>query len=451
MSNQDIEQTLFPKIRQRIDSGRLEAGQIIIIALCILLNMSDGFDVVAMSIAITPLSEDWGIPRPELGVILSAALFGMCFGAMFLAPLSDIIGRRKIVIISMCLITASMFATAYANNVTQLVIIRTLAGLGIGAILAAATSIATEFSPERLRNFAVSIIVCGYPIGMTIVGPISGYILEHHNWETIFLVCGWTNLVLLILSILFIPESIEFIASRKTDPEQRLKKINRLLSRIKREPIDTLPELNNSTDTVQMTFAEAIKNFFAAIKNLLAPQYASTTIRLWTIFFCGFLALYFCVSWIPKLFVESGYTLSQGITALTWFNLGGVIGIIGMSIATTRYLLKSAIVPMFATSAVVMLIFALFKPSDITQLNGLIFFIGITLQGAFTCMYAVAARSYPTEIRTTGVGWSIGLGRFGAVLGPILVGFLLLDMYALFILFSIPMILAAFLVRKFKV
>ena len=444
MAAKQQEQSTFPEIRLRIDNGRLEFGQIIIIVVCMLLNMSDGFDVVAMSVAITPLSEDWGIPRPELGVILSAALFGMCFGAMFLAPLSDVIGRRKIVIISMCLITASMFATAYASSVTQLVIIRTLAGLGIGAILAAATSIATEFSPERLRNFAVSIIVCGYPIGMTIVGPVSGYILDHYSWETIFLVCGWTNLALLILSILFIPESMEFLASRKNNPEQRLEKINHLLTRIKREPLDTLPETKSNTDKQQVTI-------FEAIKSLLVPKYASTTIRLWTIFFCGFLALYFCVSWIPKLFVESGYTLAQGITALTWFNLGGVIGIIGMSLATTRYLLKSAIVPMFATSAVVMLIFALFKPSDLTQLNGLIFFIGITLQGAFTCMYAVAARSYPTEIRTTGVGWSIGLGRFGAVLGPILVGFLLLDMYALFILFSIPMILAAILVRKFKV
>lgn len=443
MSTRQQEQSKFSEIRQRIDNGPLEFGQIIIIAVCILLNMSDGFDVVAMSIAITPLSEDWGIPRPELGVILSAALLGMCFGAMFLAPLSDVIGRRKIVIISMCLITASMFATAYATSVTQLVIIRTLAGLGIGAILAAATSIATEFSPERLRNFAVSIIVCGYPIGMTIVGPVSGYILEHYSWETIFLVCGWTNLALLILSILFIPESIEFLASRKNNPTQRLEKINQLLTRIKRDPLETLPETNDNTDK-EVTI-------FEAIKSLLVPQYASTTIRLWTIFFCGFLALYFCVSWIPKLFVESGYTLAQGITALTWFNLGGVIGIIGMSLATTRYLLKSVIVPMFATSAVVMLIFALLKPSDLTQLNGLIFFIGVTLQGAFTCMYAVSARSYPTEIRTTGVGWSIGLGRFGAVVGPILVGFLLLDMYALFILFSIPMILAAILVRQFNV
>ena len=444
MPEEISQQNTFPEIRQRIDKGPFVSGQIIIIAVCMLLNMSDGFDVVAMSIAITPLSEAWGIPRPELGIILSAALLGMCFGAMFLAPLSDVIGRRKIVIISMCLITAAMFATAYSTSVTQLVIIRTIAGLGIGAILAAATSIATEFSPERMRNFAVSIIVCGYPIGMTIVGPVSGYILEHYSWETIFLVCGWTNLVLLILSILFIPESIEFLASRKNNPEQRLQKINRLLARIKREPIETLPDFNAAGSDQQMTVVEAIKS-------LLVPKFASTTIRLWTIFFCGFLALYFCVSWIPKLFVESGYTLAQGITALTWFNLGGVIGIIGMSLATTRYLLKSAIVPMFATSAVVMLIFALFKPNDITHLNGLIFFIGITLQGAFTCMYAVAARSYPTEIRTTGVGWSIGLGRFGAVLGPILVGFLLLDMYALFIIFSIPMIVAALLVRKFNV
>jgi len=444
MPDQTVQSNRFPEIRERIDKGPLVSGQIIIIAVCMLLNMSDGFDVVAMSIAVTPLSEAWAIPRPELGVILSAALLGMCFGAMFLAPLSDVIGRRKIVIISMCLITASMFATAYATSVIQLVIIRTIAGLGIGAILAAATSIATEFSPERLRNFAVSIIVCGYPIGMTIVGPVSGYILEHYNWETIFLVCGWTNLVLLILSILFIPESIEFLASRKNNPERRLQSINRLLARIKREPIDTLPEFIGTSGQQQMTVVEAIKS-------LLVPKFASTTIRLWIIFFCGFLALYFCVSWIPKLFVESGYTLAQGISALTWFNLGGVLGIIAMSLATTRYLLKSAIVPMFATSAVVMLVFALLKPTDINQLNGLIFFIGITLQGAFTCMYAVAARSYPTEIRTTGVGWSIGLGRFGAVVGPILVGILLLDMYALFIIFSIPMILAALLVRKFNV
>ena len=173
------EQHSFSEIRDRIDNGSLAFGQIIIIVLCMLLNMSDGFDVISMSVAAPALTDAWGVPRSELGIIFSAALLGMCIGAMFLAPLSDVIGRRKIIIISMCLITLAMFATAWSSNVTQLVIIRCIAGLGIGAILASATSIATEFSPERYRNFVVTIIVCGYPLGATFVGPIANTIISN--------------------------------------------------------------------------------------------------------------------------------------------------------------------------------------------------------------------------------------------------------------------------------
>lgn len=444
MTAKDQPEHRFQEIRERIDTGSLATGQIIIIVLCMLLNMSDGFDVISMSVAAPALTEAWGVPRSELGIIFSAALFGMCIGAMFLAPLSDVIGRRKIIIISMCLITLAMFATAYSRNVTQLVLIRGLAGLGIGAILASATSMATEFSPEKYRNFIVTIIVCGYPLGATFVGPIANNIISSHGWETLFLLGGWVNLLLLILSILFIPESIEFIAGQNKPESERLSAVNKLLSKINRQPVSALPEVKD-TDNADN------QNIMTAIKSLLVPEFRNTTLLLWTIFFCGFMTLYFCMTWIPKLFVESGYSMREGINALTWFNVGGVLGTISMAVITSKIKLNTAIVPMFFITAVLMVIFALFKPTDLSTLNILIFAIGTTLQGAFTCMYAVTARCYPTSIRTTGVGWSIGLGRFGAVVGPAIAGFLTWNMYPLFMLFAIPMVLAAFMITRFDV
>ncbi|GAB5486962.1 MAG: MFS transporter [Parasphingorhabdus sp.] len=425
----------IPEIRARIDEGSLHPLQITIIFICLILNMVDGFDVVAMSVAAPALTEEWGISAVEKGYILSAALIGMTLGAILLAPLSDVYGRRKVLIWSVVTISVSMIATGMVpKSVTLMIVLRIVSGLGIGAIIASTTSVASEFAPERYRNLFVTLVIAGYPMGAMLVGPLAGIVIPGQGWQMLFIYGGLFTLASGVLVALLLPESAEFLAGRKGLQKHGLDDINQILARIGKFPIDHLPD--RSVDSHPGA---------AKVSDLLTDSYRSVTARLWVIFFTGFLTLYFLLSWIPSLFVNNGLSQGQGIFALTIFNLAGVLGIIVIGLTTTKFRLAVPVALFFLTSGLVMLIAGWQRPVDSTALNMMIFAIGFLLQGAFTAMYAIAARIYETHIRTTGIGWSMGLGRTGAILSPILAGYLVAlgsGMYGLFLIFAVPALIA---------
>ncbi len=423
------------EIRARIDQGTLHPQQLAIIAVCLILNMVDGLDVVAMSVAAPAMTADWGISAVEKGYILSAALIGMTLGAIFLAPLSDIFGRRKVLIWSVVAIGFSMIATGLIpQSLSLMIALRIISGLGIGAIIASTTSVASEFAPERYRNLFVTLVIAGYPLGAMLVGPLAGSVIPAQGWQAIFIYGGFLTLLSGLLVAWLLPESVEFLAGRSDGRSNALQDMNRILTKIGKAPMDRLPESSGSQSV------EAAK-----VSSLLSGNYRSQTIRLWVIFFTGFLTLYFLLSWIPSLFVENGLSQTQGIFALTVFNLAGVLGIITIGLTTTKYRLAIPIALFFLSSGLIMLIAGWQRPSDTASLNLMIFIVGFLLQGAFTAMYAVAARIYETQIRTTGIGWSMGLGRIGAILSPIVAGYLVAvgsGMYGLFVIFAVPSIIA---------
>jgi len=224
--------------------------------------------------------------------------------------------------------------------------------------------------------------------------------------------------------------------------EEKLSAINKVLLRIKREPLQTLPDMTLEEDKA------------ANVKSLLSTELWKTTIKLWIIFFMGFLAIYFLLSWTPSLFVASGLSKTQGIYALTLSNMGAMFGILLIGIITTKYDLAKPIGIFFAGTAALMIYFTLSRPTDISMLYILIFIIGFLLNGAFSAMYAVAARIYRSSIRSTGIGWCAGLGRTGAIVSPILAGYLVaqnFDMYSLFTVFALPVILGAILILTIKI
>lgn len=431
-------------IRERIDNGPMTMAQVIIVALGFILNCVDGIDVVSMSVAAPVLSESWKISPVEIGYILSAALVGMCIGAMFIAPLSDIYGRRKIVLYSALLTGLSMIATGFVDrSVEVMIIIRTISGLGIGAIFASAATFGGEFSPERYKNFTVTVITSGYPFGAMIVGPIAAYIIPGFGWQMMFIVGGILTLVICMIAYFLLPESVQYLEQCEIEDEKKLSAINDVLIRIKHEPVSELPTISTSEPK------EA-----ANVKSLLVPGMALTTIKLWIIFFTGFMGIYFIIAWIPSLFVGSGWSMSEGIYALTVFNLGAIFGTTGIAFITTRYKLRWPISLFFGATAVLMIYLSISKPTELMMLYWLIFIIGLFLNGAFSAMYAVAARIYRSTIRSTGIGWCAGLGRTGAIVAPILAGYLVaanFDMYSLFTVFAIPVIIGALLIITIKV
>ena len=429
-------------IKERIDTGHFAFGQILVVLICFTLNMLDGFDIIAMSVVAPILSNEWGTSSRDTGYILSAALFGMTMGALFLAPLCDKYGRRFMILAaSIATGLCMLLTTQVPQSVLWLVVIRVLTGLGIGVIMASTTAITSEFVPERWRNLCVPLVVLGYPFGAMLVGPVEQMLIPSYGWEALFYFGGGCTLLLATLMFFLLPESIAYLASQRGNDTRRLSHINNILSRLSRAPLKSLPPPPSVIKAAHVT-------------TLLRPEFRATSIKLWIISFSSLLNMYLLLAYLPSLFVDSGLSRAAGSTALTFFNLGGVLGIVAIGVLSSRMHLLKPITWFFAISALLMFVYAWLESSNTALLNALIFLVGLCFQGGYTgASYTVSSRAYPPVIRATGVGWAIGLGRTGAIVSPVLVGYLISfgwDMYSLFALFALPIVLVTFLVPRLK-
>lgn len=414
-----------------IDKGGVSAQQMLVVGLCMFFNMLDGFDITAMAVVAGSVSAELGLTADRLGWIFSFALAGMMGGAMVLAPVADIIGRRKLIILAIALIGVSMMLTAAATTLTEFVVLRFISGLGAGAMLASQAALASEYSPDKLRAFSVAAVTSGYPLGAMMTSVIAAQVMPSWDWRGMFWFGGILTFSMVLVAWLLIPESLMYLFERR--PPGALGRINQILRRLGMEPIAALP-------TAVAGRAEKL-GFATGMLRLLHADQLKTTLTLWTAFLLCFSTLYFLMSWIPKLMEDSGFGAEAGRDAYLLFNLGGVIGIYVMGWLSTRYKLTDLICCLSVAAAIFMVVFAL-APKQLNLLLALTLVVGILQQGGFTGLYSAAAKAYPTTIRSTGIGWSIGLGRFGAVVGPAAAGYLIaagVDMSANYIIFAVPM------------
>ena len=422
-----------PGLDQLIDDAPIGRTQILVLAICFLLNIIDGYDVLAMSFAAPALAEDWQLAADRLGMVFSAGVLGMTLGAMFLAPYTDRIGRRRMILLAVLVMGLSMLATAIANTLPVMILMRVITGLTIGAMLASLTSLVSEFYPDRSRNFAVGVMLSGYPLGATLGGFLAAALIPDYGWQGVFVVGGVLTLAMVPLIAVLLPESIQFLVQRR--PPQALEKLNAVLARLSLPTQDALPGIGN-------------KPVSASVRSLLHGSRRKGTLQLWAGFFLCFGTLYFLLSWIPKLLVDAGLPLEQAIYAGIAFNLGGAAGNLGIGWASTRFGLQRMVLAFQVIAALSMVLFALL-PLAIAALLVLTTVMGFFQQGGFVGLYMVAARMYPAEIRTTGVGWGIGLGRFGAVTAPYVAGLLIAvgwDKSSLFLMFAAPLVLGGLVI-----
>lgn len=431
-------------VAEVIDNGKVSAQQILVIGLCLIFNMIDGFDITAMAVVASDVSTELAIAADQLGWIFSFALAGMMLGAMLLAPISDVLGRRTVIILSIALVGLSILLTANATSYFEFVVLRFVSGLGAGAMLASQATLAAEYSPEKYRALSVAVVTSGYPMGATLTSVVAGIILPEYGWRGMFWFGGAITVLMVLIAWMFLPESLKFLFERR--PARALERVNGILAKLKRQPIAALPE-------IQADAAASRGSFLGNMLKLLAKPHRKATIILWTAFFLCFSTLYFLMSWIPNLMDAAGYEAGVGRDAFLLFNLGGVIGIYLIGWLSTRYRLTNLIFLLSGLAAVGMVAFAQLS-AGLPLMMTLILIIGIVQQGGFTGLYAVAAKIYPTEIRSTGVGWAIGLGRFGAVAGPAIAGYLIVaefDMASLFMVFAVPMAFGGFIAYLLRV
>ncbi len=434
---------IIQAVREQVDKSPISLTQFMVFTIAFMLNVVDGFDVVAMSVAMPSLTDAWHLSPTDKGYILSSALIGMTLGAIFLAPLADVYGRKRVVVTATLGISLTMIITGLLpESVPLMMAIRCLSGLGIGVIFANSATIGTEFAPEKYRNMVVTIVVMGYASGATLVGPIANWIIPLQGWHMLFIYGGIFTFLMSVFMYLYMPESVEFIANSNDTAANRLSAINKILINMRCAPLANFPE----SDAPQRKTSISVKNLFRENLGL-------STLGIWTIYFMGFLSMYFLMAWIPTLFVNSGYERADGVAALTMFNLGAVVGIVLIAIIGTSIKLAKPISIYFIGSALFLFGVYYQQPDTLFWLNLLIFVIGFLLQGGFTAMYALAARVYPAHVRATGMGWAAGLGRTGAIISPIFAGYLVSanwSMYQLFLIFALPLLIAGLCVWFYR-
>jgi len=424
-------------IQQLIDERPMTTAQLVIIFCCFILNMLDGMDVVVASYVAPRIIEEWSVASQTFGLVFSAALVGMATGAMFISPYTDVIGRRKMVLICMVIVSIGMFLTAFANTIPELIVLRLFTGLGIGSMLASLTSVACEYSSNSRRNLVISFVLSGYPVGATCTGFLAAWLIPEYGWRSMFFAGAALSGLLLPVMFLSLPESLEFLLKKR--PKHALETANRILRRMKYEVLDVLPVQDSPA-------GKSGDSLIGNITSLLAAERAGATLRLWLAFFMAFFTLYFLLSWIPKITEDTGLTAAQGSYAGAIFNFGSFFGIVFLGHISAVFGLKRIIFIFMILASILMVIFGMFKFSVVPFML-VLFVLGFFVQGGFVGLYSVAARLYPVEIRTTGVGWGIGLGRFGAIIAPALGGMAIgfgLPVAVTFTLFALPFVIAGF-------
>ena len=418
-------------VAEVIDDGQVSGQQVLVVGLCMFFNMLDGFDITAMAVVAGAVSKELQLTDDRLGLIFSFALAGMMAGAMLLAPVSDVIGRRKVIILSLILVGVSILFTANATTLSEFIVLRFVSGLGAGAMLACQAALAAEYSPEKYRSLSVAATTAGYPLGAMMTSVVAGLILPDFGWRGMFWFGGVVTLAMGIIAWTFIPESLKYLFDRR--PANALERVNRILKKLGKQTLSILPA---SAEAQTREPRGVVGN----VTSLLMRERRSVTLMLWASFFLGFSSIYFLLSWIPRLMEQAGYSAETGRLAFFLFNAGGVIGIFILGGLATYGRLTNLVFSFLFSSALCMVIFAM-VPSQPALLMGIIFLMGLLQQGGFTGLYAVAAKIYPTEVRSTGIGWAIGFGRSGAVVGPALAGVLIaagLGMSGNYLLFAVP-------------
>ena len=426
-------------VTKAIDNAKIGPYQILIFSIGIFLNMLDGFDVMAMAFTADSIGKQMQIPVDQLGIVFSIALAGMMIGAMFVAPLSDRIGRRPMIITCTAILGASTLLTGMSTSLWELLPLRLFTGIAVGCLLASLAAFVAEYSPTKYRSFVVVCVTAGYPLGAMLGGFIADYLIPNFGWESVFYAGSVLTFAMLAIIYFAMPESLQFLLIKQ--PSNGLKKVNVALVRLGSEPLDELPEIR-----------QASKEAKSSVAGLLTKEYRLKTMILWSCFFFCITSLYFLLSWLPKLVIEAGLSLSEGIYASMAFNGGGVVGIMLLGWFAARFGLSRLIGGTLLGAVVAMVLFA--TASGIDHLMIYLLLIGVLLQAGFTGLYAVAAKIYPTEIRATGVGWAIGLGRMGAVVGPFVGGLLIkqyVSMELSFIIFAVPLLVSGLLAYKLRV
>jgi AAHS family 4-hydroxybenzoate transporter-like MFS transporter len=393
-----------------IDQQPVGGFQIRLLLACAAVLFLDGFDTQAIGFVAPSLAKEWGLTKSALGPVFSAGLFGLMIGALVFGPLADRIGRKKIIVFSTLAFGIGALATAFVNDLGMLLAIRFLTGLGLGGAMPNAIAMTSEFSPRRRRATLVMIMFCGFSVGAALGGFLAAALIPQFGWRSVFVVGGVAPLVLAPILALRLPESVRFLA---------------LTGRANERVAQLLRFINPMAAFAPATQFVVHEPGLAGIPVLQLFKDGRTlvTLLLWVVFFMTLLDIYFLSYWLPTVLNDLGASVSAAALIGSMLQIGGVVGTFALGSIIDRFSFRALTLVYFI---------AVFAVAAIGQLGHSVVFVSMAIFVAGFCVVggqiaanALAAGFYPTSMRSTGVGWALGIGRVGSIVGPLVAGVLL--------------------------
>jgi AAHS family 4-hydroxybenzoate transporter-like MFS transporter len=419
-------------VRRLIDERPVSRFQVGVAVLCGAIVFLDGYDALIMAYVAPVLRAQFQIEQAKLGPVLSYGLVGMMVGALVFGPLADRIGRRPVLLVCPLIFGVGSLLAANASSVNELLAFRLLTGFGMGGAMPNAIALTAEYMPQRIRAFAVTAMFCGFSLGSAAVGWVAAAVIPSLGWPWVFRIGGILPIAITAVAFIGLPESVRFLLRRRAgDPRAR-----GYVTRIAPE----LPTARTATLTVEEEHGR-----FPVVQLFTAGRHW-VTLLLWAMFFANLLDLYFVNSWL-NLYMKNlkiGDTLSIGITTL--FQVGGTVGAMLIGKLFDRQLAFKLSFRVLALGYLTAAIFVFLigeSGASIALLIVTVFMSGFGVVGSQNGANAMAAEVYPTAARSTGVGWALGVGRIGSILGPNLGALLVGTTPRLFLYAAVPLIIAA--------
>jgi MFS transporter, AAHS family, 4-hydroxybenzoate transporter len=377
---------------------------------CAAVLFLDGFDTQAIGYVAPALAKEWGLSKSALGPVFSAGLFGLMIGALVFGPLADRIGRKTIIVLSTLAFGVGALMTALVSDVNALLVIRFLTGLGLGGAMPNAIAMTAEFNPRRRRATMVMVMFCGFSIGAALGGMLAAWLIPQFGWRAVFVVGGLAPLVMVPILILRLPESVRFLATKGHAPERVAELLRQISPHTAFAP--GVPFLVHETHLAGLP-----------VVHLFREGRTPVTLLLWVVFFMSLLDIYFLANWLPTVLNDLGASVSQAVMIGSMLQVGGVVGTFALGSVIDRFSFRALALVYFVAVFAVGAIGQLGHSAVLVSVA--IFATGFCVVGGQIAANALAAGFYPTSVRATGVGWALGMGRVGSIVGPLVGGMLL--------------------------
>jgi len=397
----------FSATERALENQRIGGLQIRVAALCALVQICDGYDVNSIGVSVPSLTHAWNLPGPAFTQAFLWSSIGIMVGALSAGPLGDRVGRKPLLLASLTIFGLASLLSAFAGSLFVLSVLRFFTGMGIGGAFPGAATLSGDYAPHRLRATMIMVTFTGAPIGGFLCGQLAGLLLPRFGWPSVFLVGGVVPLLMVPALALWLPESPRFLAAKgRLSPREAA-----LLQRLDITPGQAAAQ---GVDLAQGN----------PIKMLFGTGYALQTVLLWVIFFCSLMNLFLFVYWLPEVLHLTGMTPAEAARATSFRELGAILAVLYLGLLIDRFGPDRALALHYAAGVVFIAAIAL-ASMPYLLLVIVIFFSGMTIIGSQTGANAACGKLYPARMRTSGLGWALGIGRLGGIGAPVLGGYLL--------------------------